>query len=182
MPTKLKNDRLARPFLLEAQTTFDRYLPRITKCLAQLSDEEIWWRPNSSSNSAGNIVLHLCGNIRQWIISGLGGIPDVRERDKEFSERGVIPRAKLAAHLRTTVREACRVLDRLPAEGLTRKYWIQGYHATGLQVISNVFEHFSHHAGQIIYITKMKRAKDLRFTHLPAYNPKKQLSTTRKRG
>jgi uncharacterized damage-inducible protein DinB len=165
----------------EAQATFDRYLPRITGCLAQLSDDEIWWRPNSASNSVGNIVLHLSGNIRQWIISGLGGVPDVRERDREFSEQGPIPRAKLKARLSGTVREACRVLEGLPAEALARKYWIQGYHATGLQVVCNVFEHFSHHAGQIIFITKLKRGTDLRFTHLPPIKKPKQPPARRSR-
>lgn len=179
MRSKRKDDPLAKHFLSEAKGTFDRYLPRITKSLAQLSDEEIWWRPNAASNSVGNIVLHLGGNIRQWIISGLGGVPDVRERDKEFFARGGIPGPKLAAHLRATVREACRVLDKLPAETLLRRYTIQGYHVTGLHAISNVYEHFSHHAGQIIYITKLKRGQDLRFTHLPPIKKPKQLSALR---
>jgi uncharacterized damage-inducible protein DinB len=177
--SKRKDDPLAKHFLSEAQGTFDRYLPRITKSLAQLSDEEIWWRPNAASNSVGNIVLHLSGNIRQWIISGLGGVPDVRERDKEFAAQGGIPGPKLAAHLRATVREAYRVLDKLPAKTLMRRCTIQGYHVTGLHAISNVCEHFSHHAGQIIYITKLKRGKDLRFTHLPPIKKPKRLSALR---
>jgi uncharacterized damage-inducible protein DinB len=174
-------NQLARPFFSEARRTFDRYLPRIIKCLAQLSDDEIWWRPNPASNSVGNIVLHLSGNIRQWIIAGVGGVPDVRERDKEFSERGPIPRAQLKTRLTDTVREACLVLDRLPLEALTTKFWIQGYHATGLQAISTVYEHFSHHAGQIIYITKLKRGSDLHFTHLPPIKKRKRPSTRRNR-
>ncbi len=185
MPLRSRSSRenqIARLFLSEAQATFGRYLPRIAECLAQLSDDEIWWRPNSASNSVGNIVLHLSGNVRQWIISGLGGVPDTRERDEEFSERGTIPRAKLKTRLTGTVREACRVLDRLPAEALTRKYAIQGFHVTGLAAISRVFEHFSHHAGQIIYITKLKRGKDLRFTHLPPIKKPKKPSARRSRG
>jgi uncharacterized damage-inducible protein DinB len=182
MPSKTKSDPLAKLFLSEAQATFNRYLPRIIRCIEQLSDDEIWWRPNSASNSVGNIVLHLSGNVRQWIISGLGGAPDVRDRDKEFSQQGPIPRAKLKARLTGTVREARRVVDLLPAEALTRKYWIQGYHATGLQAISTVHEHFSHHAGQIIYITKLKRGKDLRFTHLPPIKKPRQPSSRRSRG
>jgi len=162
------HSQIAKLFLGEAQATFDRYLPRIVRCLGMLSQEEIWWRPNAVSNSAGNIVLHLCGNVRQWIISGIGGAPDIRVRDKEFSERGIIPRGKLVARLRATVRETCRVLDSLPAETLTRKYAIQGYHVTGLYAVFHVSEHFSHHAGQILYLTKSIRGKDLRFTRLPA--------------
>ena len=164
---RLEQDLLAKLFLAEARGTFDRYERRIAKCLAQLSDNEIWWRPNDVSNSVGNLVLHLCGNVRQWIISGIGRTPDVRERDREFAQREGIPRAKLVANLRATMREANRVLDRASTEDLAREYAIQGFHLSGLNAISHVYEHFSHHAGQIIYITKMKRGKDLRFTHLP---------------
>ena len=142
-------------------------LPHIVECLQQLSEEEIWWRPNSSSNSAGNLVLHLCGNVRQWIIAGLGGAEFRRERDREFSEQGPIPRRALITQLRRTVRDACRVLARLSDDSLSRKYKIQGYHVTGLDAALHVTEHFGYHTGQIIYITKLKRARDLRFTRLP---------------
>src|ERR1700689_3237623 len=142
-------------------------LPRIVECLQQLSEEEIWWRPNSSSNSAGNIVLHLCGNVRQWIISGLGTVEDKRDRDREFSERGPIPRQALVTQLRRTVRDASRVFSRLSDDSLLQKYKIQGYDATGPDAVFHVAEHFGYHTGQIIYITKLKRAHDLRFTKLP---------------
>ena len=144
-----------------------RYLGDIVRCLSLLTEKEIWWRPNAASNSAGNLVLHLCGNVRQWIISGLGGAPDLRVRDREFSERGPIPRRVLVARLRATVSEASRVLRRLSPESLTRKYTIQGFRVTGLVAVAHVYEHFSHHAGQIIYITKLKRGTKLRFTRLP---------------
>jgi len=76
------------------------YLPRIVRCLEELSREQIWWRANPASNSVGNLVLHLTGNVRQWIISGLGGEPDNRQRDQEFTERGPLPRRVLVAGLR----------------------------------------------------------------------------------
>jgi uncharacterized damage-inducible protein DinB len=142
-------------------------LPRIVKCLQQLSEKEIWWRPNPASNSVGNLVLHLCGNVRQWIISGLGGEKDRRERDREFAEQGPVAREVLITQLRRTVREACRVLTRLSDESLARKYKIQGYRATGLEAAFHVSEHFGYHTGQVIYITKLKRAQDLKFTRLP---------------
>jgi len=164
---KASDARIAAPFLQEPRRIFDKYSLRIISCLRLLDEDEIWWRPNEASNSAGNLVLHLCGNIRQWIISGLGGATDVRVRDKEFSERGPIARRALIERLRGTVRDACRVLERMSPEMLTRKYTIQGFHVTGLHAVSQVYEHFSHHAAQIIYITKMKRGKDLHFTRLP---------------
>jgi uncharacterized damage-inducible protein DinB len=164
---------LAKDFLAVSQNMLSKqYLARIEKCLAQLSEDEIWWRPNAASNSAGNLVLHLCGNIRQWIISGLGGAEDIRERDLEFAEQGPIPRDRLTAQLRATVREACRILTRLPDAALTKRYEIQGYRVSGLYAVFQVAEHFSHHAGQIIYLTKLKRGDDLQFTHLPPLEKK----------
>ena len=159
---------LAELFRKDARSYFDKYLQRIVRCLQLLSDKEIWWRPNGASNAAGNIVLHLCGNVRQWIISGLGGAPDARERDKEFAEHGPIPRRVLIAQLKKTVEEASKTIEGLSAEAFAREFVIQGYHVSGLATISHVYEHFSYHAGQIIYLTKLKRGKDLRFTRLPA--------------
>jgi uncharacterized protein DUF1572 len=162
------NTAIAKLYLATAEETFERYLPRIVRCLGELSQQQIWWRPNPASNSAGNLTLHLCGNIRQWIISGLGGAHDLRVRDAEFAERGPLPRRFLVRRLQQTVREALGVLRCLPPAVLTRRYRIQGFQVTGLRAVFNVAEHFSYHAGQIIYITKMKRARNLRFTKLPA--------------
>jgi hypothetical protein len=104
-----------------------QFLPPLLDCLEKLSEDEIWWRPNEASNSAGNLVLHLCGNMRQWIVSGLGGAKDIRERDKEFSERGPMARGALGERFRQTVKECCAVLERLKPEDLTRRYRIQAF-------------------------------------------------------
>lgn len=160
--------RLAEICLREWQLRIEqRYLPRIIHCLEQLSEEETWWRPNQASNSVGNLVLHLCGNMRQWIISGLGGTADIRERDKEFSARGPIPRASLCQQLQQTVRESCGVLAHLKPGALTRRYRIQQFDVTGYEAAAHVVEHMAYHTGQIIYVTKLKREKDLGFTVLP---------------
>jgi uncharacterized damage-inducible protein DinB len=165
---------LAKSFLNQAQRLLSRvHLPRIGRCLEALSTEEIWWRPNPASNSVGNLVLHLEGNVRQWIISGLGGAPDIRQRDREFRDQGPIPRTELLAELRTTVDQACRVLAGLSPEDLARRHSIQGFRVTGLEAVFHVAEHFSHHAGQIILATKFLRGKDLRFTHLPGVESSK---------
>jgi len=169
---KPKISRTASLFLASSQFSLAKQnLPHIVECLQELSEEEIWWRPNAASNSAGNLVLHLCGNVRQWIISGLGGVEDKRERDREFAEQGPIPRQALVTQLRRTVRDACRVMAKLSDDSLSRKYGIQGYHVTGLDAAFHVAEHFGYHTGQIIYITKLKRAQDLRFTRLPVIKP-----------
>ena len=165
--------RIARLFLTEARTSFERILKRTVACLNLLTDEEIWWRPNPASNSAGNLVLHLSGNMRQWIVSALGAAPDVRVRDAEFSERGPVSRRVLVRQLTGTVRETGRVLRRLPPDALTRKYTIQGFRVTGLVAASHVYQHFSYHAGQIIYITKLRKARDLGLTKLHGSSKKR---------
>jgi uncharacterized damage-inducible protein DinB len=161
------NQVLADLFRADARSGLEKYLPRIVGCLRVLSEKEIWWRPNHESNAAGNIVLHLCGNVRQWIICGLGGAPDKRTRDLEFSERGPIPRHTLVRQLKATVREASDVIHQLSAEMLSREFKIQGYRVSGLVAVAHVYEHFAYHTGQIIYLTKLKRGEDLRFTRLP---------------
>ena len=143
------------------------YLPRITTCLETLSPEQIWWRPNAASNSAGNLALHLAVNVRQWITAGLGGAADVRQRDLEFSEQGPVARRVLVARLRKAVNEASRVLKNLAPEDWEAVHTIQKYRATGCEAAFHVAEHFSHHAGQIILLTKMLTSRDLKFTHLP---------------
>jgi uncharacterized damage-inducible protein DinB len=166
--------KLASSILAQARHSLrDHHLPRITRCLALLPEREIWWRPHSTSNSIGNLVLHLGGNVRQWIVAGLGGVPDRRQRDQEFAERGPIPRRLLLARLRSAVREACRVLEQLSPDELERARVIQGYRVTGLEAVMHVTEHFSHHSGQILLITKMRLRRDLAFTRLPGEKPKK---------
>jgi len=165
---KENRSTLACQILGQARHSLSRHhLPRIARCLGMLSEKEIWWRANPSSNSIGNLLLHLEGNVRQWIISGLGGAPDQRQRDREFAERGPIPRSLLLARLRKTVTAACRVIGKLPPRDLERTYRIQGFRVSGLQALMHATEHFAHHSGQIILLTKLVRGKDLGFTHLP---------------
>jgi hypothetical protein len=171
----MKSINLARPFLAEAsQLLLQVHLPRIGACLQELSPQQIWWRANPASNSVGNLVLHLEGNVRQWIVSGLGGKPDRRERDLEFSELGPIPRRTLLALVHHVVTDADRVLHKLSIVALTRVYSIQGFRVTGLRAVFHVVDHFSQHTGQIILLTKMLLGKDLKFTHLPEERKKKE--------
>jgi uncharacterized damage-inducible protein DinB len=158
----------SHPIVTQSQRVLAQvYLPRIVRCLEILTPEQIWWRPHETSNSVGNLVLHLEGNVRQWIISGLGGAPDLRQRDLEFKERGPFPRRVLADRLTKTVGEACRVMGKLSPDDLAHVHKIQGFQVTGMEAAFHVTEHFSHHAGQIILLTKMLRQSNLKFTHLP---------------
>lgn len=139
------------------------YLPKIERCLEKLTDEQIWWRANEESNSIGNLVLHLCGNARQWIISGVGGRPDSRIRDAEFQQREIITRDELLTLLRSTLAEIETVLRTLDSATLLEHRQIQGHDVDLLEAIFHVTEHFSMHAGQIFLLTKMLTASDLRF-------------------
>ncbi len=142
------------------------YLPKIAACLEQLSDDDIWWRAHETNNSIGNLILHLSGNVRQWVIHHLGGEPFEREREKEFSRREHLPKQELYALLQRTVGEANAVLGRFPDENLVKRYEIQKYSVTGMEAILHITEHFSYHVGQIVYITKLRTGTDLKFYDL----------------
>ncbi len=142
------------------------FLPKIERCLGLLNDQQIWWRANEQSNSIGNLLLHLSGNVRQWIVCGLGDATDSRDRDSEFAQRGEIPCAELFDRLKRTVTEAVTVLARLDPDALLEKHRIQGLEVSALEAVLHVVEHFSMHAGQILYITKQLTAHDLHFYDL----------------
>ena len=139
------------------------YLPKIERCLEKLTDEQIWWRANEESNSIGNLILHLCGNARQWIICGVGSEPDHRNRDSEFQQRDPIPRTELLTLLRSTLSEIQNTLQTLDPSTVLDRRKIQGHDVDILEAIFHVTEHFSMHTGQIIMLTKMLTSSDLRF-------------------
>ncbi|HEV7683931.1 MAG TPA: DUF1572 family protein [Pyrinomonadaceae bacterium] len=141
----------------------EEYLPKIERCVERLTNEQIWWRANPESNSIGNLLLHLSGNARQWIVCGLGGEVDGRQRQTEFDEREEIAGAELLGKLRTTVTNVSDVLARFDSTRLLVEYPIQGTRTTALAAIFHVTEHFSMHTGQIILLTKMLANADLVF-------------------
>ncbi|WP_373511334.1 DinB family protein [Persicitalea sp.] len=137
--------------------------PRIVQCLDLLSEAEVWQRPNASSNSVGNLILHLCGNIRQYIVSGLGKQPDDRERDAEFAAAGGFTKEELLQKLEVTVQEAAKVIEALDQGNLLSERVVQGFSLTGVAIVIHVVEHYSYHAGQIAFWTKLLKDKDLAF-------------------
>ena len=139
------------------------FLPRLEAAVARLPDDELWRRPNEASNSVGNLLLHLEGNVRQWIVAGLGGAPDTRTRRREFETRGPLPRQQLLDALRRTVEEADRVVAGLDPRELRRVRRIQAYEVDGVEILVHVVEHFSYHLGQIAYAVKAARNEDLGF-------------------
>jgi hypothetical protein len=137
--------------------------PRLRTCVESLTDEQIWWRPNPSSNSIGNLVLHLNGNVTQWIIGSFTRADDHRDRPAEFSRTEGIGREELVQTLAATMQRVSDVLDHTTEADLLAKFHIQGYHTTGLEAIYHVTEHFALHYGQIAYITKLLADRDLGF-------------------
>jgi uncharacterized damage-inducible protein DinB len=155
---------VARAFLdYSTQKLTGEYWPRLRHCVESLTAEQLWWRPNEASNSIGNILLHLNGNVGQWILAGLGGRDKSRDRPSEFSQREPVARAVLLEQLDATVAEAARVIGSLSAADLTAPRAIQGYQVTGLEAVYHVVEHFGMHYGQIVFITKQLRGSDLGF-------------------
>ena len=140
---------------------FDEGVPRLKKCLDQLTDEEIWQRPNANSNSMGNLVLHLTGNVRQWIIAGLDEQEDTRQRQAEFDEKGPIDRQQMLADLDAVMEEAEEVLNRLTPEKLLQQFDVQGFQETGIGILLHVVEHFSYHVGQMTYYVKALKDMDM---------------------
>ena len=164
-----ETDRL---FLECSTSRLKEMAPRIAKCLGQLTPEQVWARGGENENAIGNLVLHLCGNMRQWIIAGVGGRPDTRDRDGEFAARGGASSVELGARLRETVDEAVAVIAAIAPERLAEPLMIQGYQVTVLEAVYHVIEHFSMHTGQILFATKMLTGADLGFyRHLSGNRP-----------
>jgi uncharacterized damage-inducible protein DinB len=153
-----------RAFLAEARRHLSKdYLPKIERCLERLTDEQVWWRASERSNSVGNLLLHLEGNLRQWVVSGAGNGADARVRDREFAERRHVPREELLDALRAAVSEADDALARLDPAALLETRRVQGLDVTLLSAIFHAVEHFSMHTGQIIILTKLLADEDLAF-------------------
>ncbi|MDT8340354.1 MAG: DUF664 domain-containing protein [Longimicrobiales bacterium] len=152
------------PFLDESRRLLGaEYLPKLRIALAGVDESDLWWRPNPSCNSMGNLGLHLAGNVRQWIVHGLGGGPDVRERAEEFARTGGMGAPEVLARLARAVADADAVLARLDPGSLSESRSIQGVATTGIAAIYHVVEHFSMHTGQILYLAKMRGNHDLGF-------------------
>ena len=141
----------------------EEYWPRLRSCAESLTDEQVWWRPNESSNSIGNLILHLNGNVGQWLLAPFDHREDKRNRPAEFAQRQLIPTTELLNTLGHTLDQVAEVLPRISESELLATYHIQGYTVTGLHAIYQVVEHFGLHYGQISYITKMLRGVDLGF-------------------
>jgi hypothetical protein len=158
------NDDLGKAYIEWCRfRLLSQYWPRVQRCVDGLSIEDIWWREHENNNSVGNLLLHLTGNLNQFVIAGIGGAPDVRNKPQEFSERQRTPKEELVRNLNDALVESDRVLDQLDPARLLASTRVQDRERPILEVLSIVLEHFALHVGQIIYITKLRTGKDLKF-------------------
>lgn len=158
---------VARAFLTHS-TRFLRedFLPKIRLAVERLSEEDVWWRPHPSANSVGNLILHLSGNLRQWVVVGVGGGDDRRDRQREFEAEGGYSKDELLTALTQTVEDAGQVLATIPDARLLEMRRIQGREVTGIEAVYHAVEHFSMHTGQILYIAKLRSGQELGFYEL----------------
>jgi uncharacterized damage-inducible protein DinB len=159
-------------FIQQSIIRLEENTPKIKKCLDELTEEEVWQRPNASSNSVGNLILHLCGNMTQYILSGLGKVEDNRQREKEFTTVGGQTKKELLDKLQSTVTKAVSVIRDLPVEECLNKRSVQAYELSAIGIVIHVVEHYSYHTGQIIFWTKLIKDKDLAFYSTAKLNKK----------
>ena len=160
-------DELAAAVGAEAANELAKALGKIEHCLGQLSDEQVWQRPAPALNSVGNLLLHLGGNVRQWVVAGLGGAPDVRDRPAECAERGPVPKEELLRALRQVVDEARKVLTRQSARQWLEVRRIQGFEVTGLAALFDSVPHFRGHTQEIVHMTRQLLGDTYQFQWRP---------------
>jgi hypothetical protein len=142
----------------------DMMVKDMRTCVGRLTDVQVWERHGAHENAVGNLVLHLCGNMRQWVIHGVGGAKDIRVRDAEFSADGGLTGAALMELFAKTVEEARGVIASLPAERLVEKITPQTHEVSVLGAVYQVVGHVQQHVGQIILLTKQMTRQDLDLT------------------
>jgi uncharacterized damage-inducible protein DinB len=132
----------------------DEYRIKLRRTIDSLPPDALWWRPNEQSNSVGNLLLHLEGNVRQWIVAGIGGAADTRNRAGEFAAREGMSKEELLAQLEQTLEDADAVLAGLSPDRLSERLEVQARNVTVLEAVYQVVQHFALHLGQIILVAK----------------------------
>ncbi len=161
-------ESIGQTYLAQARHRLAACHERIQHCLGQLDDLQVWWRPRVEMNSAANLILHLCGNLRQWIVSALTDTPDVRDRPAEFTEQGPIPRGELLRRLNEVVAEADAALAAIPEVKLLEPHRIQGFDETILSAIFSSISHLAGHTQEIVHLTRLQLGEAYRFAWVPA--------------
>lgn len=154
-------------YIAAARQNLAEGLRKVEHCLRQLNEEQVWWRPQAGMNSVANLMLHLAGNLRQWIVSGVGGARDIRNRPEEFADRSELPKGNIVSMLRSAVREADEVMERLPLEKLGEARRIQGFETNVVGAIFDSLAHFRGHTQEIIHMTREMLGDKYKFDFVP---------------
>ena len=166
--TTQASQSIGQAYLAEARRRLAECHAKIRHCLDQLDDGQVWWRPRPSMNSIANLVLHLCGNLRQWIVSGVSGAADVRDRPAEFAERALTPKAELLRRLDAVVAEADAGLAAVADARLLDPRRIQGFEETLLSAVFDSLSHLAGHTQEIVHLTRLQLGDRYRFAWTPA--------------
>ncbi|HEX4055847.1 MAG TPA: DUF1572 family protein [Tepidisphaeraceae bacterium] len=154
-------------FVSAARHTLSEGMRKIEHCTEQLTDDQLWWRPRPEMNSIANLLLHLSGNLRQWIVAGVGNAEDIRNRPMEFADRSHRPKTEILDILAIVVSDADDDLACLTPEHLSSRRRIQGYDTTVLAAIADTVAHFRGHVQEIIHMTRQQLGEKYRFDFVP---------------
>ena len=164
----LSAEDFARSFAEVAGGELDKAVRKIEHCLRQLDHDQFWSRPAEDMNSVANLLLHLAGNIRQWIIAGVGNVEDVRERQKEFDDRSELPKDEILRRLHDTVSEAKLAIAGVSSDELLRRRRVQGFDVSGLQATFDSVSHFRGHTQEIVHMTRCLLGDGYEFDFVPS--------------
>ncbi|HAJ95471.1 MAG TPA: hypothetical protein DCP02_04465 [Actinobacteria bacterium] len=156
-----------KQFLEQTNKNINNAFERIIHCLEQLEEEHIWYRPDSEVNSIGIILNHLCGNLRQWIISGIGGLQDIRVRPLEFEDNKKLTKNELTNKFRKIIGDCKETINNFDSSNLLEKRRIQGFNKDALSAIYGTVTHLELHAGQITYITRLTLKSNYKLRWIP---------------
>ena len=159
----MREEQIIAEFKTNACYRMDESTRMLKKALEDIDDQTVWKRPNENSNSIGNLILHLCGNITQYAIASLGELPDTRERDKEFDARDGLNKGQLLQKLEEVVAMAKTTIANASIDALVSKRAVQGFHFSGIGIVMHVVEHYSYHTGQIAFWVKLLSDRQLGF-------------------
>jgi len=167
-------------FITAARNSLAEGMRKVEHCVRQLNEEQVWWKPTPQQNSVANLMLHLAGNVRQWIVAGVGGARDVRNRPEEFADRSELPRANMLSMLRSAVREADGVMEKLPLEKLGEARRIQGFDTIVLEALLDSVAHFRGHVQEIIHMTRVVLGNKYQFDFVPKGEEQESAGTSRR--
>ncbi len=155
--------RFQSEFIENSCYRMDESLRMVKISLTKISEEQLWQKPNTSLNSIGNLILHLCGNMTQYGMASLNEIEDERKRDLEFSTGGGYTKEELLEKLESTITKVKATLQNVSLERLLALKQVQGFEFSGIGNIIHVVEHFSYHTGQIAFWVKQLNNEQLGF-------------------